>query len=130
MGERAMPIGGAGKSLRAIMDQPGSPIVVMDAPPRQGKPTLSSTVLGKNAIFDSGFPAILTGNEKQYVFYAISLQPGQSVKKKFELEGPYSSAEAQDFIDKYAGFLDRHLSADSAQWRIWHAAEQFWQGGP
>ena len=126
MGERAVPIGGAGKVLRAMMDQPGSVIVVMDAPPRQGKSTLSATVLGKNAVFDTGFPNILVDNKKEYVFYAISLQPGGLVRKKLELEGPFSSDEAQEFVQKYAGFLNRHLSADSAQWRIWHVARQFW----
>jgi hypothetical protein len=126
MGERAVPIGGAGKVLRAMMDQPGSVIVVMDAPPRRGKSTLKTAVLGKDAIFDAGFPTILADNRKEYVFYAISLQPGGRVRKKLELEGPFSSVDAQEFVQKYAGFMDRHLSSDSAQWRIWHVARQFW----
>jgi len=126
MGERAVPVGGAGKVLRAMMDQKGSVIVVMDAPPMQGRPTLDAEVLGKNAIFNAGFPAILAEKEKQYVFYAISLQAGDTVRKKLELEGPFSSSEAQDFLQKYAAFLSRHLSSDPAQWRIWHVAQQFW----
>ena len=127
MAERAVPIGGAGKVLREMMDQPGSVIVVMDAPPRKGRPTLNATVLGKSAIFDAGFPAILADNEKEYVFYALSLQAGGLVRKQLELEGPFSSREAQEFIHKYAGFLDRHLSSDPAQWRIWHAAGQMFR---
>lgn len=126
MGERAVPVGGAGKLLRAMMDQPGSVIVVMDAPAMEGRPTLTTTVLGKNAIFNAGFPAILADKEKEYVFYAISLQAGDSVTKKLELEGPFSSSQAQDFLQNYAGFLDRHLSSDPAQWRIWQVAKQFW----
>jgi len=126
MGERAVPVGGAGKVLRAMMDQKGSVIVVMDAPPMEGRPTLDAEVLGKNAIFNAGFPAILAEKEKQYVFYAISLQAGDTVRKKLELEGPFSSSEAQDFLQKYAAFLSRHLSSDPAQWRIWHVAQQFW----
>jgi hypothetical protein len=126
MGERAVPIGGAGKVLRAMMDQPGSVIVVMDAPPREGRATLKSPVLGKEAIFDAGFPTILADKEKSYVFYALSLQPGGLVRKKLELEGPFNSSEAQEFVEQYAGFLDRHLASDPAQWRIWHVAKQFW----
>jgi hypothetical protein len=126
MSERAVPIGGAGKVLRAMMDQPGSVIVVMDAPPRADRATLKSTVLGKNAIFDAGFPNILADNEKQYVFYALSLQAGGLVRKKLELEGPFSSNEAQEFVSEYAEFLGRHLASDPAQWRIWHVAKQFW----
>jgi hypothetical protein len=127
LGERAVPIGGAGKVLRAMMDQPGSVIVVMDAPPKADRSTLNSTVLGKSTIFDAGFPNILADKEKKYVFYALSLQPGGLVRKKLELEGPFSSVEAQEFVDKYAEFLDRHLASDPAQWRIWHVARQFWQ---
>jgi hypothetical protein len=127
MGDRAVPVGGAGKVLRALMDQSGSVIVVMDAPPMQGRPTLDNEVLGKNAHFNAGFPAILAEKEKQYVFYAISLQPGDTVRKKLELEGPFSSVDAQDFLQSYACFLERHLTSDPAQWRIWHVAGQFWK---
>ena len=126
MGERAVPVGGAGKVLRAMMDQKGSVIVVMDAPPMEGRPTLDSEVLGKKAVFNAGFPTILAEKEKEYVFYAISLQPGDTVRKRLELEGPFSSSEAQEFLQNYGDFLSRHLSSDPAQWRIWQAAQQFW----
>ena len=126
MGDRAVKIGGAGKVLRAMMDQPGSVIVVMDAPPKAGKPTLNAEVIGKNANFEAGFPNILAENHKEYVFYAINLQAGGMVRKKLELMGPFNSSDAQEFVEQYAGFLDRHLSSDPAQWRIWHVAEQFW----
>lgn len=127
MGERAVPIGGASKVLRTMMDQPGSVIVLVDAPPKEGRTTLNATVIGKNAVFDAGFPNILADNHKEYVFYAISLQAGGLVRKKLELMGPFSSSDAQEFLQRYAAFLDRHLSSDSAQWRIWQVAQQFWK---
>ena len=126
MGDRAVPIGGAGKVLRAMMDQAGSVIVVMDAPPKAGKSTLKAEVIGKSANFESGFPKILADNHKEYVFYALNLQPGGLVRKKLELMGPFSSNDAQEFVEQYAAFLDQHLSSDPAQWRIWHVAQQFW----
>ena len=126
MGERAVPVGGAGKVLRSMMDQPGSVIVVMDAPPMEGRPTMSSQVLGKEAAFNAGFPAILADKAKEYVFYAISLRTGDAVTKKLELTGPFSADGAQEFLHQYAAFLDAHLSSDPAEWRIWHAAQQFW----
>ncbi len=125
MGERAVPVGGAGKVLRSMIDQTGSVIVVMDAPPMEGRPTLNSMVLGRTANFNAGFPTILADKKKEYVFYAISLQAGDSMTKKLELKGPFSSDEAQAFLQNYADFLDQHLSADPAQWRIWHVAQQF-----
>jgi hypothetical protein len=118
---------GAGKVLRSMMGQAGTAIVVMDAPPTEGRSTLNATVLGKNAIFDAGFPAILVDKEKEYVLYSMSLQAGDSLCKKLELHGPYSASDAQEFLQNYADFLDRHLASDSAQWRIWHAAPQFWR---
>jgi len=127
MGERAVPIGGAGKAVRAMMNQPGSVIVLMDAPPRKGRPTLNATVLGKSAVFDAGFPTILADYLKEYFLYALSLQPGGLVRRKLELMGPFSSDDATKFINNYAHFLDLHLANDPAQWRIWHVAEQFWQ---
>ena len=127
MGDRAVQIGGAGKVLRAMIDQPGSVMVVMDAPPKVDRPTLNAEVIGKNANFDAGFPNILADNNKEYFFYALSLQPGGLVRKKLELMGPFSSSNAQRFVKQYAGFLDRHLATDSAQWRIWHVAQQFWR---
>jgi hypothetical protein len=126
MGDRAIPVGGAGKILQTMMDQSGSVIVVMDAPPMAGRPTLYSRVLGRNASFNASFPTNLADKQKKYVFFALNLQAGDSVKKKLELEGPFSSSEAQDFLRDYAGFLDRHLLTDPAQWRIWHVARQFW----
>jgi hypothetical protein len=125
--ERAVPVGGAGKVLRSMMDQPGSVIVIMDAPPMEGRPTLNSMVLGKKAIFNAGFPTIIADREKEYVFYAISLQPGDTVLKKLELEGPFKSSEAMDFLQTYTDFMNRHLSSDPSQWRIWHVAQQFWR---
>lgn len=127
MGERAVPVGGASKVLRDMMDQSGSVIVVMDAPPMEGRPTLHSNVLGRNAAFNAGFPNILADKKKEYVFYAISLQAGDTIRKKLELEGPFTSFESQDFLQSYATFLGRHLSADPAQWRIWHVAPQFFR---
>ena len=126
MGDRAIPVGGAGKILQTMMDQSGSVIVVMDTPPMAGRPTLYSKVLGRNASFNASFSTNLADKQKKYVFFALNLQAGDSVKKKLELEGPFSSSEAQDFLRDYAGFLDRHLLTDPAQWRIWHVARQFW----
>ncbi|GMR15649.1 MAG: hypothetical protein BMS9Abin30_1286 [Gammaproteobacteria bacterium] len=126
LNERAVPVGGASKGLRAMIDQPGSVIVVMDAPPMEGRPVIRSPVLGKNAAFNAGFPTILVDKRKEYMFYALSLHPDGSLRKKLELQGPFRSDNAQAFLQDYAGFLDRHLSSDPAQWRIWHAAGQFW----
>jgi hypothetical protein len=126
LGDRAVPIGGAGSVLRGLADQPGSIVVLTDSPPMQGRPVLHSDVLDKSASFNAGFPNILADTEKEYVFYAISLKSDKTATKKLELDGPYSSAQAQDFLQGYSDFMSQHLSRDPAQWRFWHVAQQFW----
>ena len=126
LGDRAVPVGGAGSVLRRLADEPGSIVVLTDSPPMQGRTVLHSDVLGKSASFNAGFPNILAETEKEYVFYAISLKSDDKVTKKLELDGPHSSAQAQEFLQAYADFMSQHLSRDAAQWRFWHVAQQFW----
>jgi len=125
MQHRAVLIGGAGRKLGTMLDQPGGVVVLMDAPAMQGRPTLKSRVLNREATFNAGFPTILAEKGKEYFFYALSLHPDGSVRKRLELEGPFKAESAQEFVQNYAEFLDKHLSSDSAQWRIWHASNQF-----
>ena len=124
--DRAVPVGGAGKVLEGLLDKPGSICVLMDAPPEQDRRAITSPVLGASARFHVGFPALLADKRKEYVLYAMNLCADGSVRKKLEVAGPFNADDAEDFLENYASFLDRHLSSDSAQWRIWHAEHQFW----
>ena len=126
MRERAIEVGGVGRKLGPMLDQPGSVVVLMDAPPMEGRPTFSCPVQNRDAVFNAGFPTILAEKQKEYMFYALSLHPDGSLRKKLELQGPFTAKDAQTFLRDYASFLDQKLSADSVQWRIWHAARQFW----
>jgi len=126
LGDRAVPVGGAGKVLQKLLDEPGSICVLMDAPPMPGRRLSRKRVLGADAGFNVGFPAMLADRGKEYVLYAMSLCPDGSVRKKLELEGPYTAENSEEFLAKFADFLDRHLSSDPPQWRIWHAEHQFW----
>jgi len=128
--DRAVPVGGAGKVLQGLLDEPGSICVLMDAPPSRNRRAINKPVLGASARFHVGFPAMLTDRHKEYVLYAMNLCADGSARKKLEVVGPFIADDAEDFLDNYASFLDRHLSSDSAQWRIWHAEHQFWLGGP
>jgi len=125
--DRAVPVGGAGGVLQGFLDEPGSICVLMDAPPKQDRSMISRPVLGANARFHAGFPGLLAARGKEYVLYAMNLREDGSIRKKLEVAGPFSADNAEDFISNYASFLDRHLSKDSPQWRIWHAQHQFWR---
>ncbi len=126
LGERAVPVGGARKVLQGMLDEPGSICVLMDAPPMEGRPAVSQPVLGSEARFNSGFPAMLADHQKEYVLYAITLSADGSTRKMLEVEGPFVAENAMEFLQRYASFLDRHLSMDSPHWRIWRAEHQFW----
>lgn len=128
LGERAVPVGGAGKVLRSMLDEPGSICVLMDAPPMAGRHALSAAVLGSAAAFNAGFPAMLAENGKEYVLYAMNLAADGTMKKNLELAGPFQAEHTAEFIAHYSSFLDRHLSMDSPHWRIWRAEHQFWGG--
>jgi len=121
------PAAASGRVMRSMMGQAGTAMVVMDAPPTAGRSVLTAKVLGREATFDAGFPAILADRKREYVFYAMSLGPGDSMDKRLELIGPFDSTGADEFLLNYAAFLDHHLAADSTQWRIWQAAGQFWR---
>jgi len=126
LGDRAVPVGGAGGVLQGLLDEPGSICVLMDAPPRRGRSNLTRSVLGGSARFHAGFPGLLAARHKEYVLYAMNLSEDGSIRKRLEVVGPFIADNSEEFISNYATFLDRHLSKDSAQWRIWHAQHQFW----
>lgn len=127
LGERAVPIGGAGKILQGLLGQPGSICILMDAPHMLGRKASWRTVLGKTARFNVGFPAMLAEQGREFVLYAMNLSPDGSVKKRLEMQGPFRAEDAEAFLDEYARFLDSHLSQDSPHWRIWRAEYQFWE---
>jgi hypothetical protein len=127
LGERAVPVGGAGKVLQGMLDEPGSICVLMDAPPMEGRPAINKPVLGSEARFNAGFPAMLADRQKEFVLYAMTLAADGSARKKLELEGPFKADNADGFLNRYAEFLNRHLAQDSPHWRIWRAEHQFWE---
>jgi hypothetical protein len=127
LGDRAVPVGGAGKVLQGMLEISGSICVLMDAPPMEGRPAVNKSVLGTQARFNEGFPAMMAGLNKEYVLYAMTLAEDGSTRKKLELEGPFKAENTEEFLERYAGFLNRHLALDSPHWRIWRAEHQFWE---
>ncbi len=130
LGGRAVPIGGAGKVLQGLLEAPGSICVLMDAPPLRERRASFRAVLGGKARLQEGFPLMMADRRKEYVLYAMNLDPEGSMKKKLEMEGPFVAENPGEFLDRYAAFLERHLAADGPQWRIWRAEQQFWDRQP
>ena len=123
---RAITIKGAGAALRRELPMPGSSVVVLDAPPAPGRSTISGTVLGHAVKFNAGFPEILIESGREYQFYAITLN-AKNTLRTLELMPPKRPESSQQLIGNYCDFLSTHIHADSAQWRIWQVAGQFFQ---
>jgi hypothetical protein len=128
-GERAIAIRGAGDALRRELPRPGTSVVVLDAPPAPGRSTIGGTVLERPVKYNAGFPGILEASGREYRFYAISLQEGETGLKKLDLTPARRPESQEQLMGDYCQFLTEHLRKDSAQWRIWTAAGQFFQPG-
>lgn len=126
-GARAIPVRGASDALRQKLPMPGTSIVVLDAPPTPGRSTIEGEVLGWPVGFNAGFPDILKESGREHHLFAISLQPGPGALKILELTDPRPAGSAGELIREYCAFLEQHLEADSAQWRIWQVADQFFR---
>ena len=126
-GERAITIKGAGAALKLELPRRGSSVVVLDAPPAPGRSTINGTVLDQPVKFNAGFPEILDESKREYLFYAISLKQGNSAQRTLELTAPKHPQSQTQLIDDYCEFLTAHIRQDSAQWRIWSVADQFFQ---
>ena len=126
LGDRAVETGGAGRVLQQLLSVPGSICVLMDAPAQKGRQAMVHELLGTPAMFNVGFPAMFIEQGKEYVLYAMNMADDGTVKKKLEIQGPFNATEITDYLGNYARFLEKHLSMDSAQWRIWRAEHQVW----
>jgi hypothetical protein len=126
-GDRAITIKGAGAALARELPRPGTSVVVLDAPPAPGRSTIDGNVIGRPVKFNAGFPGILKKSGRSYQFYAISLEDGTAGLRKLELTEPRRPESQEQLIGDYCEFLTEHIGADSAQWRIWQVADQFFQ---
>jgi hypothetical protein len=122
---RSISVGGAMDKLRQRLTEDGVEIVVLDAPPTRGRSVLEGRVLGRRAVFNAGFPDVLAESGKEYVFFAIGLDRDGRLTKVLDLGIPARVEDPAAFLDDYCVFLDQHLVRDSAHWRIWQVAGQF-----
>ena len=125
-GDRAITIKGAGDALRHELPLPGTSVVVLDAPPAPDRSTINGTVLGRKVKFNAGFPTILEESGREYQFYAISFNE-QGTFRTLELMPPRRPQSQQQMMGEYCDFLTAHIQQDSAQWRLWQVADQFFQ---
>jgi hypothetical protein len=124
--QRAITIKGAGAALRRELPLPGTSVVVLDAPPAPNRSTIDGTVMGHKVKFNAGFPEILRESGREYQFYAITLNNNDTLRT-LELMPPVTSESPQQLLENYCEFLGTHIRSDSAQWRIWQVAGQFFQ---
>lgn len=122
---RAIPVRGAMEKLRERLKDDGVVMCVLDAPPISGRSVLEGRVLERRAVFNAGFPELLEASGKEYVCFAVGLDPAGALTKVLYLDPARRVSDPGAFLVAYCELLDRYLKLDSAHWRIWQVAGQF-----
>jgi hypothetical protein len=121
-----IPVPGARSRLETALREPGTPIILLDAPVTRTGHSLQDEVLGLTAEFSREGPELLVSGGARCVFYALGM--GENGVNALSCEHPIEPDSADELVAAYCRFLGEHLRRDSAQWRLWHAAEQLFRG--
>ena len=122
---RAIEVPGARRAFQAALTEPGSPVILLDAPALNPGVSMCASVLDRQAEFNRNGAAVLAEGGARCVFYSS----GVSASGEAELECTTAAScnNAERLMQDYGAFLTRLLHRDSAQWRLWHAAPQFFR---
>jgi len=124
-GGRDIPVPGARSELVNALDEPGSPVILLDAPITAEGRSMRQRVLHLEAEFYRDGLELLAAHRAHCVLYTLGLDDkGTNTLRCSEVFQPDS---AEDLLEKYCEMMSQCLAADSAQWRLWHAAGQLFR---
>lgn len=122
---REISVPGARSKLRAALKEPGTPVVLLDAPVNREGQSIHAEVLGLNAEFSGEGPALFAEAGASCVHYWLELNEYGERELHF---GPISRpSSAEQVVAEFAGLMSRQLRDNSAHWRLWHAADQLFR---
>ena len=123
---RDISVPGARKVLHNALGERGTPVVLLDAPITSTGHSVWGRVLDQKTEFYRDGPELLVEGQARCVLYTLGLAPdGTNVLTCSE---PFQPGSAEQLLQRYAEWMTQCLTTDSAQWRLWHAAQQLFRG--
>jgi len=116
---------GARKELETATSRPGSPVILLDAPITHTARSTRTPVGSLEADFNRDAPELLVEGKARCVLYALGLD--ESGHLVLECEPGFVPRSAEELMEAFASLMSRYIARDSAQWRLWHAAEQLFR---
>lgn len=124
---RAITVPGARRALEDALQGGSTPVLLVDAPVTRAEDAVALRLGNRPArVHRAGFD-LLAASGSQCRFYLLGLDP-DGAGRTLRLGPPVDAADGDALRAEAARWFDRALAADSAQWRLWHAADQLWDG--
>lgn len=120
---RAITVPGARAGLAEALAEPGLPVLLMDAPPTQGLRVIRVNLLGRTTTLAADGLRLLAERRARCTFYAMGLDR-TGVGKQLSFTVTITTDSPRELATLVADHFNRFVLADSAQWRLWHAAGQ------
>jgi hypothetical protein len=122
---RGIEVPGARRKLLAALAEPGSPVVVLDAPTTREGRSIPAKVLGLDVEFNPEGPELMAAGGAKCVHYWLELDAdGERLLRCGDISQPQT---AEQLVSEFTGFMSSVLASDSAKWRLWHVADQFFR---
>ena len=122
-GKRSIEVPGARRAFESALGEEGSPVILLDAPAMNPELALKTRVLGRTVVLNRDGARLLAEKDVPCSFYALGVSwEGQA---KLDRSKSFVPSSAGELVQAYGDFLTGLLETDSAQWRLWHAAPQF-----
>lgn len=122
-GDRSIEVPGARRAFESALGEEGSPVILLDAPAVNPEKAIETRVLGRAVALNRDGARLLAEKNVGCSFYALSVS--WEGKAKLDHPAPFMPSSDRELIRAYGDFLTVLLEKDSAQWRLWHAAPQF-----
>lgn len=122
---REISVPGARDTLRAALEEAGTPVVLLDAPVTRAGQSIHADVLGLDTEFAGEGPELLSQGQAHCVHYWLEVDENGERDLYF---GAISQPQtAQQLVTEFAELMSARLASNSAHWRLWHAADQLFR---
>ncbi len=122
---REIIVPGARRKLRAALTEPGTPVVLLDAPVTRAGRSIHAKVLGLDTEFAGEGPELLSQGKASCVHYWMDVN--ESGERELHFGAIYQPTTARQLVSEFAELMSARLAFNSAHWRLWHAADQLFR---